>query len=87
LGIVLKWELKLGLGVSRDWDEEVGTGAKDWWLADGRIRYSHDCWFSCLGAVKAVPDSFSVYRPSGAFCGEFAATGKAPETASLLREA
>jgi hypothetical protein len=29
LGIVLKWELKLGLGVSRDWDEEVGTGVKD----------------------------------------------------------
>jgi hypothetical protein len=26
---VLKWELKLGLGVSRDCDEEVGTGVKD----------------------------------------------------------
>jgi hypothetical protein len=32
-----------------------------------------------------VPESFSVYKPSGAFCGEFAATGNAPGTASLLQ--
>jgi hypothetical protein len=34
-------------------------GSKLLWPHDGRMRYSHDCWFSWRGAVKAVPESFS----------------------------
>lgn len=36
--------------------------------------------------MKAVPDSFSAYRPYGAFWGEFWPTGRAPSMASVLRE-
>lgn len=50
------------------------------------MRYSHDCWFLCRGAVKAVPESFSAYRPSGGFCGELAPIGSAPSTASVLAD-
>lgn len=44
---------------------------KGGWAEEGRTRYSHDCWFSCRGAVNAVPDSFSAYKPRGGFWGEF----------------
>src|ERR1700744_3502841 len=84
-GIALKCVPKLGVGEISDCEEEAGTGSKFWWLADGRIRYNHDCWFSSRGAVKAVPDSFSLYRPYGHFWGELAAKGRVPSMASLLR--
>lgn len=65
--MVLKCAPEVGVGEVKDWADVAGTGWKFWWLAEGRIRYSHDCWFSWRGAVKAVPESFSVYRPCGAF--------------------
>lgn len=49
-----------GVGDVNDCEDVLGTGSKFWWLAEGRIRYSHVCWFSLRGAVKAVPESFSV---------------------------
>ena len=52
------------------------------WLA-GRMRYSHERRFCARGAVKAVPDNCSAYRPRGACCGEFCPCGKAPDTASV----
>ena len=52
------------------------------WLA-GRMRYSHERRFCARGAVKAVPDSCSAYRPSGERCGEFCPCGKAPAMASV----
>jgi hypothetical protein len=69
----------------RDCDEVSGTGVKFWWLEQGSIRYNHDCWLSCRGAVNDVPDNFSAYRPCGAFCGEFCPTGNVPGMASLLQ--
>jgi hypothetical protein len=48
------------------------------------MRYSHVCLFSCLGAVKLVPDSFSAYNPDGGFCGLLCPTGNAPGTLSDL---
>lgn len=52
--------------------------------AAGRMRYSHDWRFSWRGAVNAVPESFSAYRPYGGFCGELVAMGNAPSMASDL---
>lgn len=39
---------------------------------------------SWRGAVKAVPESFSAYRPRAGFWGEFAPIGRAPFAASDL---
>jgi hypothetical protein len=41
--------------------------------------------FSARGAVNAVPESTSVYRPSGGRCGELRPTGRAPLTASVSK--
>src|SRR5919106_2054049 len=49
---------------------------------DGRMRYSQVLRLRALGTVNAVPDSCSVYRPSGGFCGLFCPRGSAPGSAS-----
>lgn len=85
LGMALKCFPNAGVGDCSDCEELSETGSKFWWLDDGNIRYNHDCWFSCRSAVKAVPESFSVYKPCGACCGEFCPIGSAPGTASLLQ--
>lgn len=41
----------------------LSISTKEEWAAEGRIRYNQDCRFSALGAVNAVPESFSVYSP------------------------
>ena len=52
-------------------------------IAEGRSLYSQTLWFSARGAVKAVPEMTSAYRPCGVRCGEFCPTGSAPFSASL----
>ena len=52
------------------------------WRTDGLIRYSQVLRLRAFGTVKAVPESCSVYRPSGGRCGLFWPTGSAPGTAS-----
>jgi len=47
------------------------------------MRYNQERRFEARGAVKAVPDSCSAYRPYGQRCGEFCPAGKAPGNASL----
>ena len=51
--------------------------------ADGMIRYTQVRRLTARGWVNAVPLSCSVYRPSGARCGELRPAGSAPGTASL----
>lgn len=52
-------------------------------ITDGRTRYSHARWLRWRGAVKALPDSCSAYRPYGQRWGAFWPTGSAPGSASL----
>ena len=40
-------------------------------IADGRMREVHVERLTPRGAVKAVPFSSSIYKPSGGFCGVF----------------
>src|SRR5688572_9110918 len=54
-------------------------------IAEGRSRYSQVLRFSARGAVNAVPESTSVYRPWGGRCGELRPTGSAPSTASVSK--
>jgi hypothetical protein len=51
--------------------------------AAGRIRYSQLRRFVWRGAVNAVPESCSAYRPCATRCGEFCPCGSAPAIASL----
>jgi hypothetical protein len=60
LGMVLKCLPNSGVGDVKEEEDCVGTDSKFWWLAEGRMRYSQVCWFKSRGAVKAVPDSFSL---------------------------
>ncbi|MNS65315.1 hypothetical protein D3C72_984750 [compost metagenome] len=53
--------------------------------APGRMRYSQERRFSLRGAVKAVPESCSAYRPYGHCCGELRPTGSAPGKASVAQ--
>ena len=53
----------------------VGCGPHAIQPADGGSRWR--------GAVNAVPESCSAYRPCGARCGEFWPSGNAPGTASV----
>ena len=46
------------------------------------MRYSQLRWFDFLGAVNAVPETCSAYKPSGHFLGLFPLTGSAPLIAS-----
>jgi len=52
-------------------------------ITEGRIRYVQVRRFRWRGAVNGVPESCSVYSPSGAFCGEFWPCGSAPASASV----
>ena len=51
---------------------------------DGRMRYNHERLLWSRGAVKAVPESCSAYKPYGQRCGLFWPNGKAPFNASEL---
>ena len=85
----------VGSGSQRNWLGEGGTSLKLLWkrlcamasngrcTAPGRMRYSHERRLCARGAVKAVPESCSAYRPYGAFCGEFWPCGTAPGRASV----
>ncbi len=85
-----------GGGFQRSWLGEVGTSSNGvlrssffssgWYglcTTDGRMRYAHVRRFCKRGAVNGVPLNCSVYKPSGAFCGEFCPFGSAPRSASL----
>src|SRR5688572_31544877 len=54
-------------------------------IAEGRNRYNQVLRLSARGAVNAVPESTSVYRPVGGRCGELRPTGSAPLTASVSK--
>ncbi len=85
----------IGSGLQRIWFGDGATSSKrltirdcsiltkDSCTAAGRIRYSHERRLCARGAVKAVPESCSAYRPYGARCGEFCPTGSAPGSASV----
>jgi hypothetical protein len=51
---------------------------------DGRMRYNHERLLWSRGAVKAVPESCSAYKPYGQRCGLFWPNGNAPFNASEL---
>src|SRR5262245_10402205 len=82
-------------GLQRIWFDDGGTASKrlrnrdgatsvnGLCTAPGRMRYSHERRLWARGAVKAVPDNCSAYRPYGARCGEFWPTGSAPGSASV----
>src|SRR5277367_4360053 len=47
------------------------------------MRYSHERRFACRGAVNAVPEICSAYKPYGQCCGELRPCGSAPGNASV----
>jgi hypothetical protein len=59
------------------------SGSKPPTCTLGTRRYIQVRRFSARGAVKALPDSSSAYRPCATRCGLLRPTGSAPGTASL----
>src|SRR5580693_5425147 len=47
------------------------------------MRYSQERRLAARGAVKAVPENCSAYKPKGQRCGEFCPWGSAPASASV----
>ena len=47
-------------------------------MAAGRMRYVHVRRFSERGAVNALPEICSAYKPCATCCGEFCPCGKDP---------
>jgi hypothetical protein len=86
----------IGNGYQRSWLGGVGgtvaksdtmevdsTSLNGRCTAAGRIRYSQERRLWLRGAVNAVPEICSAYRPYGARCGEFWPAGSAPSSASV----
>ena len=48
------------------------------------MRYSQERRLAARGAVNAVPESCSAYKPYATRCGELRPTGKAPGKASVV---
>src|ERR1044071_153120 len=49
----------------------------------GRIRYSHERFCMCRGAVNGDPENCSAYNPYFTRCGELPRAGNAPGSASV----
>ena len=52
-------------------------------MAAGRMRYVQVRRFSERGAVNALPEICSAYKPCATCCGEFCPCGKEPFIASV----
>ena len=85
-------------GFQRSWSGVTGPAPKSLWnagvpsnganapcIAAGRIRYSQLRRFSLRGAVNAVPDNCSAYRPCATRWGELRPTGSVPGSASVAK--
>src|SRR6478672_8109442 len=88
----------IGRGFQRNWSGVTGPSPKSLWklppdanganvpcMAAGRMRYNQLRRFSLRGAVNAVPDNCSAYKPCATRCGELRPTGNVPATASVAK--